>query len=67
LKILYLKDYYLCYAGSLFERIKKRGHLTEMEASKIIRDLADALDFLHRKGMLNMCFWRGSSSWLRCA
>ena len=40
----------LYFAGSLFERIKTRGHLTEMEASKIIRDLADALDFLHHKG-----------------
>lgn len=40
----------LLFVGSLFERIKMRGHLTEMEASKIIRDLADALDFLHHKG-----------------
>jgi len=37
--------------GSLFEHIQRRGHLTEVEASKIIRDLSDALDFLHHKGI----------------
>lgn len=60
--ILQLNEYYeesekfylvfdMLKGGSLFERIRVRGHLTEMEASKIIRDLADALDFLHRKGI----------------
>ena len=38
------------FEGSLFEHIQRRGLLTEHEASKIIRDLADALDFLHHKG-----------------
>lgn len=36
--------------GTLFEQIQKRGHFTEMEASEIIRNLADALAFLHHKG-----------------
>jgi len=29
----------------------KRGHLTEREASLIIRDIANGLNFLHSKGM----------------
>lgn len=37
--------------GSLFEHIQRRGHISEMEASKIIRELADAILFLHNKGI----------------
>lgn len=37
-------------SGSLFEQIQKHGHFTEMEASEIIKNLAEALAFLHRKG-----------------
>lgn len=37
--------------GSLLETIEKRGHITEQEASLVIRDLAKALDFLHSKGI----------------
>ena len=29
----------------------KRGRLTEREASLIVRDIANGLDFLHSKGM----------------
>lgn len=37
--------------GSLFDQIEKRGQFTELEASKIIKDLAEALAFLHHKGI----------------
>jgi len=36
--------------GSLFEQIQKRGQLTELDARNIIRDIAEALAFLHSKG-----------------
>jgi MAP kinase interacting serine/threonine kinase len=36
--------------GSLLETVEKRGHLTEQEASLVIRDIAMALRHLHRKG-----------------
>jgi len=37
--------------GTLLENIEHRGHLTEQEASQVIREIAKALDFLHQKGM----------------
>ncbi|KAK3092128.1 hypothetical protein FSP39_025399 [Pinctada imbricata] len=37
--------------GTLLANIERRGHLTESEASLVIRDIARALDFLHRKGI----------------
>jgi MAP kinase interacting serine/threonine kinase len=37
--------------GSLLEAIEHRGHLTEQEASLVIKDLAKALGFLHKKGI----------------
>ena len=39
------------FTGTLLDTIEKRGHLTEQEASLVIRDLARAIDFLHRKGI----------------
>lgn len=36
--------------GSLLETIEKRGHLTEQEASLVVRDIAMALSHLHRRG-----------------
>ena len=36
--------------GTLLANIESRGHLTEREASLVIRDIAKALDFLHSKG-----------------
>ena len=39
------------FVGSLFEQIQKRGHFSESEASEIIKNLAEALAFLHRKGI----------------
>ena len=44
-------DCSLSILGSLFDQIEKRGQFTELEASKIIKDLAEALAFLHHKGM----------------
>lgn len=37
--------------GSLLETIEKRGHLTEQEASLVVRDIACALSHLHKKGI----------------
>jgi MAP kinase interacting serine/threonine kinase len=37
--------------GPLLNHIEKRGHLTEQEASMIVKDIATALYFLHSKGM----------------
>lgn len=37
--------------GPLLAHIQKRYHFTENEASLIIRDIANALMFLHQKGI----------------
>lgn len=37
--------------GSLFDQIQQRGHFNEGEASEIIRELAEGVAFLHRKGI----------------
>lgn len=37
-------------AGSILAHIQKRKHFNEREASKVVRDIASALDFLHTKG-----------------
>ncbi len=37
--------------GTLLENIERRGHMTEQEASMVIRDIAKALDYLHNKGI----------------
>ncbi|GFY01455.1 hypothetical protein TNCV_850631 [Trichonephila clavipes] len=39
------------YGGPLLAHIQKRVHFTEREASMIIRDIANALKFLHHKGI----------------
>ena len=39
------------YGGPLLAHIQKRVHFTENEASRIIRDIANALKFLHHKGI----------------
>ncbi|GFY38463.1 hypothetical protein TNIN_291411, partial [Trichonephila inaurata madagascariensis] len=39
------------YGGPLLAHIQKRVHFTEREASMIIRDVANALKFLHHKGI----------------
>lgn len=36
--------------GQLLTRIQERNHFSEREACQIIRDLASALQFLHKKG-----------------
>ncbi|XP_071773694.1 MAP kinase-interacting serine/threonine-protein kinase 1 [Centroberyx gerrardi] len=40
----------LC-GGSIFTHIQNRKHFDELEASKVVRDIAQALDFLHTKGI----------------
>jgi len=37
--------------GTLLNSILERGHLTEEEASRVIRDIASGLSFLHNKGI----------------
>ncbi|KAL4236439.1 MAP kinase-interacting serine/threonine-protein kinase 1 [Mactra antiquata] len=37
--------------GTLLANIEQRGHLTELEASQIVKCIAEALDFLHNKGI----------------
>ncbi|KAK6180536.1 hypothetical protein SNE40_012672 [Patella caerulea] len=49
------EQFYLVFekmeGGTLLANIERRGHLTEREASLVIRDIAKALDFLHQKGI----------------
>jgi len=37
--------------GTLLDSIRQRGHLTEEEASNVVRNIASALSFLHNKGI----------------
>ncbi|XP_072757627.1 MAP kinase-interacting serine/threonine-protein kinase 1 [Anoplolepis gracilipes] len=37
--------------GQLLNRIQERVHFTEREASQIVKEIASALDFLHKKGI----------------
>lgn len=37
--------------GTLLSNIESRGHLSEFEASLVVREIARALDFLHSKGI----------------
>lgn len=37
--------------GTLLSNIESRGHLSEYEASLVVREIARALDFLHHKGI----------------
>ncbi|XP_065529496.1 MAP kinase-interacting serine/threonine-protein kinase 1 isoform X4 [Lathamus discolor] len=47
--------YYLVFeklrGGSILAHIQKRKHFNEREASKVVTDIASALDFLHTKGI----------------
>ncbi|XP_023194676.1 MAP kinase-interacting serine/threonine-protein kinase 1 isoform X1 [Xiphophorus maculatus] len=36
--------------GTILTHIQNRRHFNELEASKVVRDIAQALDFLHTKG-----------------
>ena len=47
-----LKQSCCCFAGQLLDHIKNRVKFTELEASFVIRDLALALQFLHKKGTI---------------
>ncbi|XP_030062887.1 MAP kinase-interacting serine/threonine-protein kinase 1 isoform X1 [Microcaecilia unicolor] len=37
--------------GSILAHIQRRKHFNEKEASKVVKDIASALDFLHTKGI----------------
>lgn len=49
------KCFYLVFeklrGGSILTHIQNRKHFNELEASKVVRDIAQALDFLHTKGI----------------
>ena len=47
---IYILFSLLC-SGPLLNHIMKRGRLTEREASLVVRDIANGLNFLHSKGM----------------
>ena len=42
---------FLVFSGQLLDHIQNRVKFTEKEASYVIRDLASALQFLHKKGI----------------
>lgn len=50
----YILCLYLCcwqsYIGPLLKHIEKKKAFTEKEASLVVKDIASALDFLHKKG-----------------
>jgi len=37
-------------SGSILTHIQNRKYFDELEASKVVRDIAQALDYLHTKG-----------------
>ena len=39
--------------GELFERIKSKGNYQEKDAMCVMRNLLDALDYLHNKGIVH--------------
>ncbi|WKY02536.1 hypothetical protein Q1695_016088 [Nippostrongylus brasiliensis] len=40
-------------AGELYSRLKKKGRLEEIEAGRYVRQLADALNYCHAKGVIH--------------
>ena len=44
-------NYFIQFLGQLLDHIQNRVKFTEKEASYVIRDLASALQFLHKKGI----------------
>jgi len=53
--LFFLYRFYVVFekmeGGTLLDSIRQRGHLTEEEASNVIRNIASALSFLHNKGI----------------
>uniref|UniRef100_A0A8C5K996 non-specific serine/threonine protein kinase n=1 Tax=Jaculus jaculus TaxID=51337 RepID=A0A8C5K996_JACJA len=45
--------------GSILAHIQRRKHFNELEASRVVRDVATALDFLHTKGDPTPLPWVG--------
>ncbi len=39
--------------GELFDRIVERGFYSEKDASKVIRDILDAVAYLHKNGVVH--------------
>uniref|UniRef100_A0A672YGI3 non-specific serine/threonine protein kinase n=1 Tax=Sphaeramia orbicularis TaxID=375764 RepID=A0A672YGI3_9TELE len=46
-----LYQFYIKTRCSILTHIQNRKHFDELEASKVVRDIAQALDFLHTKGI----------------
>lgn len=54
LKVTYKCLFYIviyCFTGPLLSHIQAHGHFTERMASLVVRDIAEALEFLHNKGV----------------
>lgn len=49
--------YFLCAdrvsGGELFDRIVEKGFYTEMDASRLIRQVLDAVNYLHSMGIVH--------------
>lgn len=43
--------------GTLLGNIESRGHLSEREASLVVKEIAKALDFLHGKGKETLYYY----------
>ena len=43
----------LCKGGELLDRIRKKKNFTEPEASEIIWNLVQAVDFMHKRGVVH--------------
>lgn len=52
------------YGGTLLENIEGRGHLTEREASLVVKHIAIALNCLHCKGKFTYLYSSKIVSWV---
>ena len=43
----------LCRGGELFDRIMKKKHLSEAEASRVMEQILAAIAFCHKKGIVH--------------
>jgi ribosomal protein S6 kinase alpha-5 len=43
----------LLKGGELLQRIRKKSHFTETEASKIMRKLVSAVHYMHQRGVVH--------------
>ena len=46
-------SFYRVTGGELFDRIVEKGSYTEKDASNLIRQVLEAVDFMHEKGVVH--------------